>query len=312
MTNQPQQPNPMQSNYYPDDEIELIDYLRVLWKWKWLIVMGTFLCAFVAFIYGFTHPAVKVSTFIEINPKVTGSPDKIKSSIELGIFDVQIMKDLSSSPPNIESLAFEVSVLNSLNILHIVYKTPDLDVGKAVLDSLVKQIEELYKKRVEQTRSEIDDIVKTKERAISDSLKLSDKESRKLSTQVRELLWNGNINGIADFVMEKLTGKRKAPKAALKKLNEYFGDHSRFQYKTFRDNGLPTGSGTVESAIRRVINLHIKGSGLFWKREHAENIIFLRSLVLTGKLKNACRKGLGVVVRNMFDNNTIGDLSLAA
>jgi len=146
---------------------------------------------------------------------------------------------------------------------------------------------------------------------ISDALKLSDKERGKLATQVRKLLWNGNINGIADLVREKLPRKRKAPKAALKKLNEYFGDHSRFQYKTFRDSGLPTGSGTVESAIRRVINLRIKGTGLFWKREHAENIIFLRSLVLTGKLKNACRKGLGVV-RNMFDNNTISDLPLAA
>ncbi|MBW2647561.1 MAG: hypothetical protein JRE23_15580 [Deltaproteobacteria bacterium] len=146
---------------------------------------------------------------------------------------------------------------------------------------------------------------------VSDALKLSDKESRKLSTQLRELLWNGNIDGIAILVKESLSGKRKAPKAALKKLNDYFGDHSKFQYKTFRDNGLPTGSGTVESAIHRVINLRIKGTGLFWKREHAENIIFLRSLVLTGKLKNACRKGLGVV-RNMFDNNTMADLPLAA
>jgi len=146
---------------------------------------------------------------------------------------------------------------------------------------------------------------------ISDALKLSDKESRKLSKKVRELLWDGNINGIADLVREKLVGKKKAPKAALKKLSEYFEDHYRFQYKTFRDNGLPTGSGTVESAIRRVINLRIKGTGLFWKREHAENIIFLRSLVLTGKLKNACRKGLGLV-RNMFDKNTIENLPMAA
>jgi len=146
---------------------------------------------------------------------------------------------------------------------------------------------------------------------ISDALKLSDKKSRKLSKQIREILWHGNINGIADLVREKLSGKRKAPKAALKKLNEYFGDHTKFQYKTFRDNGLPTGSGTVESAIRRVINLRIKGSGLFWKREHAENIIFLRSLVLTGKLKNACQKGLGIV-RNMFDNNSIEGLPLVA
>ena len=146
---------------------------------------------------------------------------------------------------------------------------------------------------------------------ISDALKLSDKKSRKLATQIRELLWNGDINGIADLVREKLAGKRKAPKAALKKLAEYFGDHTKFQYRKFRENGLPTGSGTVESAIRRVINLRIKGTGLFWIREHAEIIIMLRSLVLTGKLKTASRKGL-MVVRNMFNNNMINDLPLAA
>ena len=151
----------------------------------------------------------------------------------------------------------------------------------------------------------------TVKKIIADALKLSDTERKKLGKQIRELLWSGNINGIADLVMDKLAGKRKAPKAAMKKLNEYFGDHSRFQYQMFRDNGLPTGSGTVESAIRRVINLRVKGTGLFWIREHAENIIFLRSLVLTGKLKNACQKGLGIV-RNMFDNNIIENLPLAA
>jgi len=106
-------------------------------------------CSFAAFIYGFTHPAVKmykVSTLVEINPKVTGSPketdlpDKIKLGIESGIFDVQIMKDLSSSSAylNIETLAFEISVFKGLSILHIVYETPYPDAGKAVLDSLVK------------------------------------------------------------------------------------------------------------------------------------------------------------------------------
>jgi len=146
---------------------------------------------------------------------------------------------------------------------------------------------------------------------ISNTLKLSDKESRKLSKEMRDLLWSGNIDGITDLVKKRLAGKRKAPKAALKKLSEYFGNHDKFQYQTCRDHGLPTGSGAIESAIRRVINLRIKGSGLFWKKEHAENIIFLRSLVLTGKLKQACQKTLSVV-RNMFDDNIIEDLPLAA
>lgn len=178
------------------------------------------------------------------------------------------------------------------------------------IDNLISELALSNAKRVldyTHAKQNINIVKKT----ITDALKLSEKENRKLSAQIRELLWEGNINGIADLVREKLSGKRKAPKAALKKLNDYFGDHSKFQYKTFSGNGLPTGSGTVESAIRRVINLRIKGTGLFWKRENAENVILLRSLVLTGKLKNACRNALGIV-KNMFDNNTIKDLPLAA
>ena len=146
---------------------------------------------------------------------------------------------------------------------------------------------------------------------ISQALKLSEKKTGKLSRQIKDLLWNGNICGIIELVKEKLSRKRKAPKAALKKIDSYFGDHSKFQYKAFQDSGLPTGSGSIESAIRRVINLRVKGTGMFWKRENAENIIFLRSLVLTGKMRNACRKTCGLV-KKMFDDNVIEDLPMAA
>ncbi len=146
---------------------------------------------------------------------------------------------------------------------------------------------------------------------ISQALKLPGKKIEKLSHQIKKLLWDGEINVIADLVREKLSGKRKAPKAALKKLDNYFGDHSKFQYKTFQNSGLPTGSGSIESAIRRVINLRVKGTGMFWKKENAENVIFLRSLVLTGKLRNACQKTCGIV-RNMFNNNIIENLPMAA
>ena len=146
---------------------------------------------------------------------------------------------------------------------------------------------------------------------ICETLKLPDKETGKLSKQILEQLWNGNINGIANIIQERLSSAKKSLQAALKKLGKYFKDHSRFQYRMFRENGLPTGSGTVESAIRRVINLRVKGAGMFWKRENAEKMIFLRSIVLTGKLKTACNKALGVV-KEMFANDVLDDLFLAA
>jgi len=43
-----QQSDPQNYPPYYEDEINLIDYLRVLWKWKWLIIVGTLICAIAA------------------------------------------------------------------------------------------------------------------------------------------------------------------------------------------------------------------------------------------------------------------------
>jgi hypothetical protein len=46
---------------------------------------------------------------------------------------------------------------------------------------------------------------------------------------------------------------------------------------------VPCGSGCVESAIRRVINLRLKAPGTFWTPEMAECFLFLRSQLLSGR-----------------------------
>ena len=138
-----------------EDEIELIDYLRVMWKWKWLIVGGTVLCILAASAYAFTSPVVKmykVSALIEIDPEAKLDPsDKIKSMIEYGIFNQQVLKELSKLQgrgiSNPESLAFEVAIPKGLDVLDIAYKTQDPDLGKAVLNSLVKQLEHEYSQK---------------------------------------------------------------------------------------------------------------------------------------------------------------------
>ena len=39
-----------------EDEIELMDYLLVIWKWKYLILAGTVICALIVYIISFTTP----------------------------------------------------------------------------------------------------------------------------------------------------------------------------------------------------------------------------------------------------------------
>ena len=55
----------------------------------------------------------------------------------------------------------------------------------------------------------------------------------------------------------------------------------------------------------------ISGIALSFLAKPANRLVIFCRRYSTGKLRNACRKGLGIV-RNMFDNNTIEDLPLAA
>jgi len=61
------------------------------------------------------------------------------------------------------------------------------------------------------------------------------------------------------------------------------GEAGRLDYADFRERGLPLGSGAIESSIRRVINLRLKGNGIFWLEDHAEEMLQLRALVISGR-----------------------------
>jgi hypothetical protein len=66
----------------------------------------------------------------------------------------------------------------------------------------------------------------------------------------------------------------------------YLSRHSeagRLRYDCFRYRGVPLGSGAIESTIRRVLNLRLKGTSLFWEEGNAEAVIQLRAAVLSGR-----------------------------
>jgi hypothetical protein len=72
----------------------------------------------------------------------------------------------------------------------------------------------------------------------------------------------------------------------MKKLKSYFvSNESRMQYSTNRAKNLPIGSGVIESAIRRVINMRVKAPGSFWKLGFVEKVIYLRAQLLYGRWK---------------------------
>jgi hypothetical protein len=110
------------------------------------------------------------------------------------------------------------------------------------------------------------------------------KSRKKIEKQLKNKLWQGDVEAIKQLIDDNLKTRQKSK--AGKKWHNYFEKNStRMQYQTFKDAMLPCGSGCVESAIRRVINLRLKSAGSFWLKQVAEYMLFLRSALLSGRWK---------------------------
>ena len=69
----------------------------------------------------------------------------------------------------------------------------------------------------------------------------------------------------------------------LKKLNYFTKHRAHLGYDRLRQDKLPSGSGAIESAIRRVVNLGLKSAATFWKEATAEAMLVLRAWFKAGR-----------------------------
>ncbi len=72
-------------------------------------------------------------------------------------------------------------------------------------------------------------------------------------------------------------------KAIRTQRDSFIKNQSRMAYATLIAMKLPSGSGAMESTVRRVVNLRLKGPSLFWCRARAEAILLLRSYDKAGR-----------------------------
>jgi hypothetical protein len=97
----------------------------------------------------------------------------------------------------------------------------------------------------------------------------------------RRLLLDGKIKEVIVSIRTICRG-RKSKKLTTEK-NYFERNQSRMKYHAISTIGLPIGSGAMESAIRRVVNLRLKGASIYWLEETAEAMLLLRSFYKAGR-----------------------------
>jgi hypothetical protein len=88
------------------------------------------------------------------------------------------------------------------------------------------------------------------------------------------------------------TAKGKHRLAILKAMQYFSKQPERFSYAQVADQKLPIGSGSIESLIRQVVNLRLKGNGKFWLPQHAEIILLGRCQWASGNWSTFCNSVL--------------------
>lgn len=159
-----------------EDSIELIDLLRVLWKWKWFIIMFTLACAIVAGIISFSMQKIyEVSMVIEPGVIDIGPDGKfiyldsslnIKSKIDAQAYNNNIFKALNITPEEME-LKFRTNQPENSNTIKISFEANDSNKGIQALSALFHELAKEYQHYVDSRKSELEQKIAMNRRTLN-------------------------------------------------------------------------------------------------------------------------------------------------
>jgi hypothetical protein len=122
-------------------------------------------------------------------------------------------------------------------------------------------------------------------------------ERRAWVRRQRRRLLTGRGDEIVEAI-EALCGRRVS--RAMKRERTYFRRNAgtgRMDYARIAGLKLPIGSGAIESAIRRVVNLRLKGASIYWHKQSAEAVLLLRSYYKAGRWNQLERQAITTTIQ---------------
>jgi len=131
------------------------------------------------------------------------------------------------------------------------------------------------------------------------ALPLGEGQRQELYQRLRRFLKQGKSQDVLAH-LRVLAASEPDDSAAWREIR-YLTKHSdagRLRYNCFRCRGVPMGSGAIESTIRRVINLRLKGNGIYWTEDNAEAVFQLRAAVVSGRWEEILEHTRDVMARD--------------
>jgi hypothetical protein len=100
----------------------------------------------------------------------------------------------------------------------------------------------------------------------------------------KDVLWQEGPDALVRLLTACCAPTDKAAKTLETERGYFRTNAERMRYSTYRDQGLPVGSGVVESAAKHLVQQRMKRAGMRWSERGARAILHLRCALLNHDL----------------------------
>ena len=184
-----------------EDEIELMDYLNVIWKKKWLIILPTLFCVVIVGIISFRLPHIwEVDAIIQpskilvkteqgqFEEVVVVSPKQIVGQISQEVYNRLIGAELNLDIRTFPTLKAEN--LRDTNLVRVSVREKDTEKAKLILLSLFKHLKADLDEKIDIEMKGIDSQIKNQEivkTMIEDQIKVFKSKLRIVKQRKKEI-----------------------------------------------------------------------------------------------------------------------------
>jgi LPS O-antigen subunit length determinant protein (WzzB/FepE family) len=159
-------------------EVELIDYLNILWKRRLVIILGTLACMIIAAAVSFIlKPVYEIDAIVQpgkfMTQNQTGnydeviveSPQQIANSVKLKSYDALIQNLLKIDETEMPEI--EANNIPETLLARIWLRTKDREMGKNILAVVIKFIKEDIDKKINIETQNTETLIRDKEKEIN-------------------------------------------------------------------------------------------------------------------------------------------------
>jgi len=121
-------------------------------------------------------------------------------------------------------------------------------------------------------------------------------DARRWSERIKGVLWKKGPGPVLRRLVPARFPRGRRRKAIRSLLRYIRNNRLRMDYPSFRERGLPEGSGIVESACKDLVLARLRLSGCRWNLRAAEEVLGIRSVLMSGLWESFTARRYGLLV----------------